>query len=109
MIEETCGCKKFQLDPLSDHLNTCTDHSGDKKTHDWMVDQIADLFRKTHKVKTQQVVKNRGHHCGDVELPGYLPNTEDPVPLVTVTVGTCLTSPGHTWSFTCRMMRGVMR
>ncbi len=24
----TCGCKKFQLDPLGDHLNTCTAHSG---------------------------------------------------------------------------------
>jgi hypothetical protein len=25
-----------------------------------MVDQLADLFRTTHKVKTQQVVKSRG-------------------------------------------------
>jgi hypothetical protein len=33
-----------------------------------MVDQLADLFHTTHKVKTQQVVKNRGHHCGDIEL-----------------------------------------
>ncbi len=41
----TCGRRKFQLDPLGDHLNTCTSHSGDKKTHDWMVGQIADLFR----------------------------------------------------------------
>jgi hypothetical protein len=24
----TCGCRKFQLDPLGDHLNTCTAHSG---------------------------------------------------------------------------------
>jgi hypothetical protein len=47
-----------------------------------MVDQIPDLFRTTHKVKTQQVVKTRGQHCGDVELPGYLENTVDPVPLV---------------------------
>ncbi len=78
----TCGCKKFQLDPLGDHLNTCTIHSGTKKTHDWMVDQITDLFRKTHKVKTQQVVKNRGQHCGDVELTGYQANAEGPVPLV---------------------------
>jgi hypothetical protein len=43
----TCGCRKFQLDPLGDHLNTCTAHSGAKKAHDWMVDQIADFFR-TH-------------------------------------------------------------
>jgi hypothetical protein len=53
-----CGCRKFQLDPLGDHLNTCTAHSGAKKAHDWMVDQVAALFRTTHKVKTQQVVKS---------------------------------------------------
>jgi hypothetical protein len=47
-----------------------------------MVDQIADLFRTTHKVKTQQVIKSRGHHCGDIELTGYLGNTAGPVPLV---------------------------
>jgi hypothetical protein len=47
-----------------------------------MVDQIADLFRTTRKVKTQQVVKSRGQHCGDIELAGYLVNTSGPVPLV---------------------------
>jgi hypothetical protein len=47
-----------------------------------MVDQIADFFRTTHKVKTQQVVKSRGHHCGDIELAGYLANEAGPVPLV---------------------------
>ncbi len=78
----TCGWSKFQLDPLGDHLNTCTVHSGAKKTHDWMVDQIDDLFRTTHKVKTQQVIKSRGHHCGDIELTGYLVNETGPVPLV---------------------------
>jgi hypothetical protein len=78
----TCSCRKFQLDPLGDHLNTCTTHSGAKKTHDWMVDQNADLFRTTHKVKTQQVVKNRCQYCGDVELEGYLTNTAGPVTLV---------------------------
>jgi hypothetical protein len=80
----TCGCRKFQLDPLGDHLNTntCTAHSGPKKAHDWMVDQLDDLFRTTHKVKTQQVVKSRGHHCGDIEMAGYLVNESDPVPLV---------------------------
>jgi hypothetical protein len=70
----TCGCRKFQLDPLGDHLNTCTTHSGAKKTHDWMVDQIADLFRTKHKVKTQQVIKS--------QLPGYLANETGPVSLV---------------------------
>jgi hypothetical protein len=47
-----------------------------------MVDQVADFFRTTHKVKTQDVVKNRGHHCGDIELTGYLTNPAGPVPLV---------------------------
>jgi hypothetical protein len=47
-----------------------------------MVDQLPDLFRTTHKVKTQQVVKNRGQHCGDIELAGYLANEAGPVPLV---------------------------
>jgi hypothetical protein len=53
----TCGCRKFQVDPLGDHLNTCTTHSGAKNAHDWMVDQVADFFRTTHKVKTQQWLK----------------------------------------------------
>jgi hypothetical protein len=52
VIEEkpitTCGYRKFQLDFLGDHLNTCTVHSGVKKEHDWMVDQITDLFHTTH-------------------------------------------------------------
>jgi hypothetical protein len=78
----TCGCRKFQLDPLGDHLNTCTAHSDAKKAHNWTVDQIADLFHTTHKVKTQQVVKNLGHHCGDIELTGYLANETGPVSLV---------------------------
>jgi hypothetical protein len=53
-----------------------------QKTHDWAVDQLADLFRTTHRVKTQQVVKSHGQHCGDIELAGYLPNDAGPVPLV---------------------------
>jgi hypothetical protein len=77
-----CGCRKFGIETLGDHLCTCTAHSGAKKAHDWAVDQFADLFRTTHKVKTKQVVKSRGHHCGDIELAGYLANTADPVPLV---------------------------
>jgi hypothetical protein len=47
-----------------------------------MVDQVADFFRTTHKVKTQDVVKSRGHHCGDIELAGYLANVVCPVSLV---------------------------
>ena len=47
-----------------------------------MVDQITDLFRTTHKVKTQQVSRSRGQRCGDIELSGYLANSAGPVPLV---------------------------
>ncbi len=46
------------------------------------VDQLADLFRTTHKVKTQQVARRRGQWCGDIELAGYLANAVGPVPLV---------------------------
>jgi hypothetical protein len=56
--------------------------SGAKKAHDWMVDQVADLFHTTHKVKTHQVVKCRGQYCGDVDLTEYLANATDPVSLV---------------------------
>ncbi len=77
-----CGCKKFRLDVLGDHLSICTAHSGAKKDHDWVVDQLGDLFHTTHTVKTQQVSKSRGRHCGDIELTVYLANTEGPVSLV---------------------------
>jgi hypothetical protein len=77
-----CGCRKFQVDALGDHLCTCTTHSGVKKDHDWVVDQLPDLFHTTHKVKTHQVLKSRGQHCGDIELVGYLANAAGPVPLV---------------------------
>jgi hypothetical protein len=77
-----CGCRKFQIDPLGDHLCTCTSHSGAKKAHDWAVDQLTDLFRTTHMVKTRQVVRSRGQQCGDIELSGYLSNATGPVSLV---------------------------
>ena len=60
---------------------TCTSHSGAKKAHDWAVDQLADLFRTTHRVKTQFVVKSRGQHCGDVEIAAYLANAAGPLVL----------------------------
>jgi hypothetical protein len=47
-----CGGRKFQIDPLGDNLCTCTTHSGVKKDHDCVVDQIVDLFHTTQKVKT---------------------------------------------------------
>jgi hypothetical protein len=55
---------------------------GAKKTHDWAVDVITDLFRTIHKVKTQQVAKIRGQRYGEIELTGYLANVSGPVPLV---------------------------
>jgi hypothetical protein len=70
------------LTPLGDHLCTCTAHSDAKKAHDWAVDQLADLFRTTHKVKTQQMATSRGQRCGDIELAGYLANAAGLVPLV---------------------------
>jgi hypothetical protein len=75
-----CGRRKFQLDVLGDHLCTFTAHSGAKKSHDGAVDQLAELFRTTHNVKTQQVAKSRGRH--DIELAAYLANAANPVPLV---------------------------
>ncbi len=77
-----CGCRKFGIDTLVDHLCTCTDHSGVKKAHGWAFDQLADLFRTTHKVKIQQMVKSRGQHCGGIELAGYLANEAGPVLMV---------------------------
>jgi hypothetical protein len=61
---------------------TCTAHSGAKKAHDWAVQQLADLFRTTHKVKTERVVRSRGQRCGDIDLVGYLVNEAGPVSLV---------------------------
>ncbi len=52
-----------------------TTHLGVKKTHDWSVDQITDIFHTPHKVKTQQVTSSRGQQCGDIELDDYLVNT----------------------------------
>ena len=78
----TCGSRKFQIDSLGDHINTCNSHSGAKKAHDWVVDQLTDLFRTTHRTKTQQVIRSRGQDCGDIDLEGYLSNESGPVPLV---------------------------
>jgi hypothetical protein len=78
----TCGCRKFQLDVMGDHVCTCTVHSGAKKAHEWAVQQLADLFRSTHRTKTQHVTKNRGRHCGDIQMESYLTNVEGSVPLV---------------------------
>jgi hypothetical protein len=62
----TCGYRKFQLDEMGDHLCTCTSHSGVKKAHDWVVEELSDIFRTIHKTKTQHVTK-----CG-VDIVGIL-------------------------------------
>jgi hypothetical protein len=49
-----CGCRKFQLDAMG----------------------------TTHHTKMQHVTKNRGRHCGDIQLEAYLANAAGPVPLV---------------------------
>ena len=74
--------KKIAVDALDDHVSTCTAHSGANKTHDWVVQELADLFRTTHKVKTERVVRSRGQRCGDLEIASYLANEAGPVPLV---------------------------
>jgi hypothetical protein len=63
-------------------LCTCTAHSGAKKAHDWAVNQLADLFRTTHKVKTRHVARSPGQQCGDIEFAGYLANVAGPLPSV---------------------------
>ena len=35
-----CGSRKFQLDTMGDHLCTCTTHSGVKKDHNWVVEEL---------------------------------------------------------------------
>ena len=54
--EMGCGCKKFDIDTFGDHVSTSR-----------VVDQLDDLFLRTHKVKTQQVARSRGQRCG----PGH--------------------------------------
>jgi hypothetical protein len=73
--------EKFAVDDLSDQVSTCTDHSGTKKTHVWVVEQITDLFHTTDKVKTHQMVRNRGQWCGDNDLVAYLADDAGTVPL----------------------------
>ena len=72
-----CGCKKFVCESFGGNMivnahsggNMIVNaHSGAKKAHDWAVEQLADLFRTTHRVKTQQVAKSRGQRCGDIQL-----------------------------------------
>jgi hypothetical protein len=56
--------------------------AGVKKDHDWVVEELTDLFRTTHHTKTEHVAKTRGRHCGDIILTSYLRNEVDTVTLV---------------------------
>ena len=79
---------------LKGHSRTCTTHSGTKKTHDWSVEEHADLFHTTHKVKTQQVVRIRCQRCGDIELATSLRRClphESEVALTLVFMDNCIT------------------
>jgi len=68
-----CGCKKFALGALGDHVSTCTAGPlGSQEGPCWAVEQIANLFRTTHEVKTLQVAKSRGQRCGDIEFAAGL-------------------------------------
>jgi hypothetical protein len=42
-----CGYKKFSLDTLGDHVNTCTAQEVSQKTYDCVVEQLPDLFPTT--------------------------------------------------------------
>ena len=46
----------------------------------WLIK--TNLFRTTHRVKTQKVSKSRGQWCDDIEDPVYLDNVVGPVSLV---------------------------
>ena len=39
-----------------DCIVPCTCNSGTKQAHDWVVEELVDLFRTTHRVKTQHVM-----------------------------------------------------
>jgi len=83
---------------MSDHVATCTGHSGAKKAHDWAVEQM--LFSDKRKGKTQhvawkerkdttgsygkkhQVTRSQGLRCGDIELVAYLNDAVGPVNLI---------------------------
>jgi hypothetical protein len=73
--------RKFQIDVLGDRLCTVAPLIR-VESHDWVVDQLVDIFHTTHKVKTVQVVKSRGRYRGDIEVTVYLPNTVVQVSLV---------------------------
>jgi hypothetical protein len=68
--DECWSASLWQTFFLGDHVSTCTTQSGAKKAHDWAVEQLADLFRTTRRVKTQQVA---GTGVNDVVTSSLLP------------------------------------
>ena len=71
---KVCGCRKFIIDKLGDHVSTCTAHSAAQIAHDWTVERLACLLRTVgHVVKTQfKVTASRGRKRGDIEIAHYL-------------------------------------
>ena len=49
---------KFKMDDLGDHVSACTTHSGVKMTHDWVVEEVAELFSNNEKV---DLLWEKGH------------------------------------------------
>jgi hypothetical protein len=52
-----CGCRKFKLDALGDHLCTCTAHSGAKKAHDWRLINLLTFFAQRIRLKHSRWLK----------------------------------------------------
>ncbi len=58
-----CGCRKFKIDALGDHLCTCTSHSGAKKAHDLTTGRLINLL--TFFVRPTRLRHNRWLRAGD--------------------------------------------
>jgi hypothetical protein len=66
LTSSTFDYKRFSIDALGDHVNTCTVHPGTKKVHDWTVENLTDLF--SHTPQRKDTTGDRGQRCGDIEL-----------------------------------------
>ena len=64
-------------------MSTSTFHSGEMKSHDWAVAQLADLFCTTAKVKTSNITTSQGvQKRGDIQLDAYLADAAGPTPFI---------------------------
>ena len=77
----SCGCKKFKVDTLGDHLNTLFVPIT-RVPRRLTTGRLVNLLTFFAQHIQQKLNRSRGQHCGDVELVGYLANTAGPVPLV---------------------------